>query len=332
METQNTGFDAFNFDTMKDAVGIDPFAKASNKYAKDERFYMLSKDKDGNGAALIRFLPDSEKRMILPMFKVNTTIFKNGKKRFVNEYSPATIGKPDPFQEKWQELWNADLKEDAKVFSRAQRYVANIKILNDPAHPENNGKIFLYDFSGAINAKLEKALTPSDTDKALGKTAQQLFNPLMGNSFRLVAQKGANSQINYDASEVVPEANGIYASVEEAITDIKENTHKISGLLEEDFYMTYAELQDKMKWVTWTDNDTPAVAAVVPETVVTPVVPVQAVAPVQATQAVTQESVTVAPTPVTPVVPEVVPEVAVTPTPAPVAANTNLDDLLNGLV
>ena len=49
METQNTGFDAFNFDTMKDAVGIDPFAKTSNKYAKDERFYMLSKDKDGNG-------------------------------------------------------------------------------------------------------------------------------------------------------------------------------------------------------------------------------------------------------------------------------------------
>ncbi len=43
-------FDAFNFDAMKEAVGIDPFAQEANKYGKDERFYTLSKDKDGNTA------------------------------------------------------------------------------------------------------------------------------------------------------------------------------------------------------------------------------------------------------------------------------------------
>jgi hypothetical protein len=33
---------AFDFNTLKDAVGIDPFAKQSNKFARDERFYVLS--------------------------------------------------------------------------------------------------------------------------------------------------------------------------------------------------------------------------------------------------------------------------------------------------
>jgi len=102
---------AFNFDAMKEAVGIDPFAKTTNKYAEDNRFYKLTKDKDGNGAALIRFLPDSERGMIQKLFKLNTTITKNGKKRFVSEYSPSSIGLPCPFQEEWQKLWNNGDKE-----------------------------------------------------------------------------------------------------------------------------------------------------------------------------------------------------------------------------
>ena len=70
---------AFNFDAMKQAVGIDPFAQETNKYGKDERFYVLSKDKNGNGAALIRFLPDSERSMIQKLFKVNTPLPKTTK-------------------------------------------------------------------------------------------------------------------------------------------------------------------------------------------------------------------------------------------------------------
>lgn len=340
-------FDAFNFDTMKEAVGIDPFAQTANKYAKDERFYTLTKDKDGNGAALIRFLPDSERHMIQKMFKINTTIVKNGKKRFVNEFTPATIGQPCPFQEEWQKLWNAGIKEDvkdtngnvtqfgAKTFGRGIKYVANIKVLNDPANPENNGKIFLYEFSGALNTKLENALNPSPTDIALGKTPKQVFNPLQGNSFRLVAQKGSNNQINYDASEVVPEVDGIYASVEEAITDIKDNTHSLSDLIKPESFMTYEQLQEKFRWVTVQDNPTPAVQAVpgvqaenvqvAPAAPVTPEVapaqptPVAPVAPVQADPVNTAQTTGV----------EASPQVTAQATPA---ANTDLDSLLNGLM
>lgn len=298
---------AFNFEAMKEAVGVNPFAQETNKYGKDERFYTLSKDKDGNGAALIRFLPDSKNGMIQKLFKINTTITKNGKKRFVSEYSPSTIGQPCPFQEKWQELWNAGIKDNkfdeagnitqlgSKAFGRGIKYVANIKVLKDPANPDNEGKIFLYEMSGAMKDKIQNAVDPSEQDRSLGAQPKELFNPLQGNSFRLVAKRGSNGQINYDSSEVINEVSSIYDSVEEALEDIKSNTHLLSDLLKTESFMTYEQLQDKLKWVTF--DDTPSVSntltaevAPVAQTVseVQPVETVAEVAPVAQTVAEVQ--------------------------------------------
>lgn len=245
---------AFNFDALTTELGANPFDdKNNNKYGRDERFYVLSKDKNGNGAALIRFLPDSERNMIQKMFKINTTITKNAKKRFVSEYSPVNIGAPCPFQEKWQELWNSGDKDAAKTYGRGIRYVTNIKILKDPANPENEGKIFLYEMSGAMKDKIQNAVDPSEQDRSLGAQPKELFNPLKGNSFRLVAKKGANGQINYDSSEVMNEVTSIYDSVEEALEDINNNTHKLSDLLKPEAFMTYEQLKDKLQWVNFED-------------------------------------------------------------------------------
>jgi len=262
---------AFNFDSLKETLGADPFASSANKFARDERFYTLAKDKEGNGAALIRFLPDSERGMIQRMFKINTTITTNGKKRFVSEFSPATIGAPCPFQEKWQALWNANDKEGAKVYSRGIRYIANIKVLKDPANPENDGKIFMYEMSGAMKDKIQAAVDPSEQDRALGATPKELFNPLKGNSFRLVAKKGANGQINYDSSEVVNEVTSIYDSVEEALADIKENTYKLSDLLKPESFLSYDELVKKLEWVE-SNGAAPAAPASPTSTQSTPLV------------------------------------------------------------
>lgn len=304
---------AFNFDALKQELGADPFAEKSNKYAKDERFYTLAKDKDGNGAALIRFLPDSEKGMIQKLFKINTTIVKNGKKRFVSEFSPATIGQPCPFQERWQELWNAGDKEGAKMFGRGIRYVANIKVLKDPANPENEGKIFLYEMSGAMKDKIQSAVDPSEQDRALGAQPKELFNPLRGNSFRLVARKGANGQINYDNSEVINEVTSIYDSVEQALEDIKTNTHTLSGLLKPESFMSYEELQKKMAWVTFSEQESVAPASTPVTTTVAEPQPAQS--EVNAAASAPAE-----------------PQAQQSAQPAPAGKADDLDSLLEGLV
>lgn len=241
----------FDFDAMKQATGADPFAAPKRTFEVDNRFYRLPKDEDGNGQAVIRFLPDSEKNMIQQVYKINTTINKNGKRRFVNELSPQTIGKPCPFQEKWADLWNAGDKEGARDFSRTTRYYTNIKVLKDPREPENEGKIFILDMSNSMKDKIQALLEPSEQDVMLGATPKQLFNPLKGNSYRLVSKKGANGFINYDSSSAVETEDSIYESPEEALADIKENTHKLSSFLQDDSYLTYEELKEKMAYVTF---------------------------------------------------------------------------------
>ena len=313
---------AFNFDAMKEAVGVDPFAEKSNRYAKDERFYTLAKDKNGSGAALIRFLPDSERGMIQKLFKINTTIIKNGKKRFVSEFSPSSIGQPCPFQEQWQALWNAGDKEGAKQFGRGIKYVANIKVIKDPANPQNEGKIFLYEMSGAMKDKIQNAVDPSEQDRALGAQPKELFNPLQGNSFRLVAKRGANGQINYDSSEVINEVTSIYDSVEAALEDIKSNSHKLSDLLKPESFMTYEQLQDKMRWVTFSDVEQVTAQAVQQPLTAEAATPAPQVAEVQPAPSAVQPQVAQVAQPA--------PQQA-QPAPAPAASNS-LDDLLNGLV
>lgn len=264
---------AFNFDTMKQELGTDPFAKASNKYEEDARFYKLPKDENGNGVAIIRFLPDSEKGMIQTMRRINTTIFKNGKKRFVNEFSPASAGLPCPFQEEWQRLWNEGKKDPvkdasgniveygSKSFNSSTRYITNIKVIKDPKNPGNEGKIFMLEMSGGLKDKIQAALSPSEEEMALGATRKELFNPLAGHNFKLVSKKGANGIINYDSSEVYPEVSSIYDSVEEAIEDIKANTYKLSDLKKPESFLSYEELTKKLQYVKGENTQTPATVA-----------------------------------------------------------------------
>ena len=310
---------AFNFDSMKEALGKDPFAKESSRFKTDERFYKLSKDKEGNGAAIIRFLPDAEKGMIQEMFKINSTVTKNDKKRFVSEFSPQNAGLPCPFQEEWQARWNAGDKEGARTFGRSSRFITNIKVLKDPKNPENEGKIFLYEMSGAMKDKIQRAVDPSEQDRSLGAEPKQLFNPLAGNSFRLVCQKGSNGIINYDTSEVINDVTSIYDSVEEALEDIKANTYLLSDLKKPEAFLSYDELKDKLNYVTFS-NETAAPAAPL-QTEVAQVAP--AVAEVQPAQVAAVEPAPVAPAPVAQAAPE----------PAPAAKKSDsLDDLLSGLV
>lgn len=243
----------FDFDNMVSA-GSDPFAKTGG-FESDNRFYKLGKDEDGKGVAIIRFLPDSERGMIQQVYKINTSIQNDGKKRFVNELSPQTIGNPCPFQEKWATLWNAGKKEEAKNFSRTVRYYTNIKVIKDPRNPENEGKIFLFDMSTSLKDKIQSIIQPSEEDIALGQTAKQLFNPLKGNSFKLSSRKGSNGIVSYDSSSVVDVVDSIYDTPEEALADIKENTYKLSDFLKPEAFMSYEELCDKLQWVTWDNTE-----------------------------------------------------------------------------
>ncbi len=239
----------FNWDELQKNLQKDAMNDGSKKtYEVDERFYKLSRDDNDNGGALIRFIPDGDGIPFVKMTKINARQ-SDGSKRFVADWSPQTIGKPDPFNEKFLKLWNEGKKEEAKKYSRAFRYLTNIVVVKDPANPDNDGKTFLFDMSPTLFGKIKDAMTPSATELALDPNcAKAVYNPVEGNNFLLKVSKAATGFLSYETSKFDDKITGIYGSNEEATKAIKENAYSLNEFLKEDSFKTYEELQERLAW------------------------------------------------------------------------------------
>lgn len=251
----------FDWDSMN--AGANPFETKS--YESDTRFYSLAKDENGNGAALIRFLPsevheNGSMSTIMKVFKYN--VRSKTSKRFIAEWSPSTIGLPDPIQEKWASLWNSGQKDEARRYARSTRYIANIKVIKDPKNPANEGKIFLFDMSQTLGEKIKSILTPNDQELALGAVAKNLFDPINGYNFKLIATKGANGFTEYSKSDAEANPSAIYSSVEEAVTDIKNNAYKLSEWQKPESYKTYEALKELLDGLDTPSDSSDSVPAV----------------------------------------------------------------------
>jgi probable phage ssDNA binding protein len=224
----------------------------------DDRFYKLKRDENGNGAAIIRFLPDPNMKLLQQLYRINCNGQKGAERRWVSELSPQNINQPDPFHKMWADLWQAGKKEEARQFARQTRFYTNILVIKDPAEPANEGKVFLLDLSQSLKLMLENAMFPSDADRALGAEPKALFNPLQGHNFKLVSSKAATGFITYEKSSVVDAITSVFDSKEEAVTFIKENCYPLDDFLKPEAYKSYEELQEKLNYVMF--RDTPATA------------------------------------------------------------------------
>ena len=247
--------DMFDFGNMVSKLGSNPFEEKT-KWASDNRFYTLPKNEKGEGSAVIAFLPDPERRPLIRLYKINTTIIKDGQRRFCNEWSPTTINQPCPFQEAWQKLYNAGEREESRKFARSTRYVANIIVLKDPLQPENEGKVFLYDMSQKFKDKLEQAVNPSQQDVALSVERREIFNPTRGRVMRLLARKQSNDMVSYDSSEFVKQ-DPIWADPQVAYDNIVAKCYKLSDFLKPEAYKSYDELKQEFDRVTFANGPAP---------------------------------------------------------------------------
>lgn len=236
-----------DFDFSLDAVASSQENLEKKTYETDPRFFVLKKDKDGNGAALVRFLPseifeNGQMSTMKVVYRYN--VRSKTSKAFISEWSPSTIGKTDPIQEKWASLWNAGKKDESQRYARSTRYLANIKVINHPGNQEDNGKIFLLDMSKTLGEKIKSIINPPEAERAMGIEPRNLFNPLQGGfNFMLVAKVGTNGFTNYDSSKVAETSTSIYNTKEEAIKDIAANCHKLSDWDKENAYKSYDELK-----------------------------------------------------------------------------------------
>lgn len=223
------------------------FEKISNPGAKeDTRFWKLDPDKAGNATATIRFLPSTEGEE-LPFVRVFNHAFKNEiNGKWYIESSLTTIGKDDPVGIINGALWATGLesnKEIARKQKRNLKFISNVYIVNDPKHPENNGKVMLYRYGKKIFDKIMDKAKPTFEDEK----AVNVFDLWDGADFKL-RQKQVEKYPNYDDS-VFLEPNELLKGDEEKILEVVNAQYKLTEFLDEKNFKSYEELEKRLNLV-----------------------------------------------------------------------------------
>lgn len=215
----------------------------------DDRFWKPSRDKAGNGYAVIRFLPAMEGED-LPWVKYWDHGFKGPTGLWYIENSLTTIGQPDPVSEMNSALWNSGRDEDkatARDRKRRLHYASNVLVVSDPANPENEGKVFLYKFGKKIFDKINDMMNPQFQD-------EQPVNPFdlwEGANFKLKIRQ-VEGYRNYDKSEFDrPEP---LLDDDDKMESIWKSQHALAEFVNPANFKSYEELQAKLNRVLGLDG------------------------------------------------------------------------------
>ena len=209
-------------------------------------YWKPTKDKAGNAAAVIRFLPNKDVEDI-PFVRIFSHSFKCASTgHWYIENSLSTIGGTDYIGTINQELWNSGLDENkaiCRLQKRKLQYVSNILVIKDLANSDNNGKVFKYKYGAKIFEKIHNA---AKGDASLGEEAVNAFDTDSGADFLLKMQK-ANDQFNYDASKF-NNPRALFDD-EAKLNAVLAQCFDLNLEIAPDQFKTEAQLKDKYLWV-----------------------------------------------------------------------------------
>lgn len=208
----------------------------SGKDPTEDLFWKPDVDKVGNGYAVIRFLPPQNED--IPFVRIYDHGFQ-GPGGWYIEKSLTTIGKQDPVGELNSKLWNSGDQETARKQKRRLSYYSNIYIVKDPAHPSNEGKVFLFKYGKKIFDKINDLINPQFED-------EKPINPFdlwEGATFRLKIRM-VEGYRNYDKSEF--EAAAPLSEDDDMLERVYKQTHSLQQFLDPKNFKTYEELEKKL--------------------------------------------------------------------------------------
>ena len=210
----------------------------------DERFWQPTVDKEGNGSAVIRFLPAAEGEEI-PFTRLYSHGFKGPTGKWYIENSRTTLGEADPVSELNSKLWNHSQDDDSlgRKMARAQKrqlhYISNVYVVRDGANSENEGKVFLYRYGTKIWDKANSLMHPKfEEDKAINP-----FDMWTGANLRLRICK-VKGYRNYDESQFAPASQ--LDDDDDVMEKIWHQCHLLIPLTAPDQFKSYGDLEKQL--------------------------------------------------------------------------------------
>jgi hypothetical protein len=238
-KSRNTDFSKISGEFQKIAN-----PQSESKSFADDRFWKLEADKVGNGSATLRFLPTTEGDE-LPWVRIFSHGFQGPTGKWYIENSLTTLGENDPVGELNSKLWasstddNSPGRKQARAQKRRLSFIANVLIVDDPKHPENNGQVKLFKFGKKIFDKIMDKARPTFEDEK----PVNVFDFWDGANFKL-RQRKVEGYTNYDQSSFLePQA---LSDDEDKILSVANAQHKLSEFTDRKNFKTYEELSRKL--------------------------------------------------------------------------------------
>ena len=230
-----------NLDKLTKAV--EALNASSDGKSDKENYWRPEVDKAGNGMATIRFLPaaavDGDDG--LPWAKIFEHGFQ-GPGGWLIDKCFTTKGQQCPVCEHNNKLWNSGIEANKDIVRKQKRklsYIANVYIVSDPKHPENEGKVKLFKFGAKIFEKITEAMNPQFEDE----TPINPFDLWKGANFKLKITKVAGYQ-NYDKSEFM--SPSALLDDDEELEKIWKSQHSLSVLTEDKEFKSYDDLKARL--------------------------------------------------------------------------------------
>lgn len=218
------------------------------QYSDKDGFWKVTTDKDGNGSAVIRFLPEPTGEDFCWAHYWSHAFQGPTGKWYINK-SRTTLGKGerDPVGEMNRRLYSTGLESDKDIVSkgknqtkRKEHYVFNILVIKDDANPAAEGQVFKFRTGSKIFEKIMHAMKPPLPHKA----AFEPFSYNSGANFHIY-QRQKDGFPNYDLSEW-DQCSPLFGGDKAKQDVVQSKLHSLKEYTDPAQYKSYDELAKEL--------------------------------------------------------------------------------------
>ena len=173
------------------------------------------------------------------------------------ENCPTSIGGKCFCCEQNGDAWNSGTESGKKLAqsrARSKRYICNILVISDPLHPENEGKVMLFNFGKKIYAKIDSLMKPPEFTKKKGINP---FDFWKGADFEIKV-KMVGEFPNYDDSGFTT-PSPLLDGDDTKLEALWKQEYKLSEFLDPSKFKSYDEIKTRFLEVTGSKPNTQTV-------------------------------------------------------------------------